>query len=255
MFAAFFNLFNHQSASNVQNLNLLSNKKTIISSEVVADTTRLNILKNSVVSINNNECISKINLDDKIMKVSQINSDLLSSNNKIEAVETNNKISSQIVADTNGSNVLEKNIVSASNKCINKITLEEKIMIASQINSGSKCSNELAKYYNITTARVYYFARKIRLGKNIRLVSGRPRALDNKSEQSISTLLNSSSFTGKTLVDRRKILRKEIRAQIKLSSLRRLKQATFDFVPKVWNRTLDRYVQKYLPSKQSISTP
>ena len=124
-------------------------------------------------------------------------------------------------------------------------------MIASQINFGSKCSSELAKYYNITTARVNYFARKMRLGKTLSTVSGRPRALDNESEKSISALLKSPSFTGTSLFERRKILRKEIRKQIKLSSLRRLnQQTTFEFLPKVWNRTLERYLEKYLPLKQ-----
>jgi hypothetical protein len=165
--------------------------------------------------------------------------------NSIENVENN------IELTYNSSMIHSKLEQSTKDESINNplfegISLEVKKRIASEINSGQKCSFEVAISYNLKASRVNYYARKIRLGENICSMSGRPKAIDNESELIITALLNSPRYQNINRLDeRKKLLRKEIRNQIKLSFLRRSKQKSLDQVPKVSYRTLNRYIEKF----------
>jgi hypothetical protein len=156
--------------------------------------------------------------------------------------------------DNNNNNNNNNNIIISNNtfppvdedhnELRENITLEIKLSIANAINSGNKYPEELAQFYKIKRARINYIARKIRLGKNIRVSSGRPTAIDNESNQALimATLeLRSQSISSE-------LFRKKLRQAIKLEYLnsynRRHKLQHIQKI-KVPPITIRRYIEKY----------
>ena len=70
------------------------------------------------------------------------------------------------------------------------MSVEDKTLIATQINSGAKTSKEMADLLGINTMRVNYISRKLRLGCAVYSESGRPRLLDFESELAVRTFLD-----------------------------------------------------------------
>ena len=128
------------------------------------------------------------------------------------------------------------------------LSLELKKTIAFEINSGLKISKEIASEYQIKASRINCIARKVRLGKNISLQSGRPAVIDSCSDRILKDLIISLRNNSQDIKERIKILRSTIKQEFIFSYMRRNNINESTNLPlklKFSSRTLNRYLVKY----------
>ena len=124
------------------------------------------------------------------------------------------------------------------------MSVEDKTLIAKQINSGAKTSKEMADLLGINTMRVNYISRKLRLGS---CESGRPRLLDFESELAVRTFLDKlkqdNDITKKQL---KRQITKKLEEEYTNTMIRRNKlDCNISRKQKISNRTLIRYLNKF----------
>jgi len=124
------------------------------------------------------------------------------------------------------------------------LSVEDKTLIAKQINSGAKTSKEMADLLGINTMRVNYISRKLRLGS---CESGRPRLLDFESELAVRTFLDKlkqdNDITKKQL---KRQITKKLEEEYTNTMIRRNKlDCNISRKQKISNRTLIRYLNKF----------
>ena len=163
-----------------------------------------------------------------------------STNNALTSANNINNNSDISLEDNNNNNNQnnDANIISVN------ITLEIKILIANEINSGNKCPEELAQLYNIRRSRVNYIARKVNQGKCVKVSSGRPKAIDKESNDVLTIAVE--QLKEKNLAE--DLFRKQLRKLIKEEYLRsynrrhKFSQVTKLKVPPM---TIKTYIDKY----------
>ena len=127
------------------------------------------------------------------------------------------------------------------------ISMKQKLFIAEQINSGKSTSKEISDQFDISTCRANVISRKIKLGNKLYSKTGRPRALDFESENSLNVFINSLKKNRHQLTI--EMVNKEIKNKIKEEFIKTKKRNNKldDTKQKVRvpQRTLRRYLNDY----------
>ena len=167
--------------------------------------------------------------------------------NNIDNIENHNEISYLLDHYDENQYSNEQNQAEYDNKKILPfISLETKILIANEINSGLSYPDEIATRYNINRSRANYFAKKVRLKQNIKSTAGRPKAIDKESDLILAQVAQDIKNQDISNDDRKHQFKKAIREQYRKSFLR--KQSNNDMIVKrVYTppRTIRRYISMY----------
>ena len=190
-----------------------------------------------------NLCNNQLAMNDKLSIANQENSDKKSANNTNDTRIVNEDIQKN---ENNNKDIFFANnneTFTDTNKMSNiQLSINDKILIATQVNSGKKSRKQIADVLNISTMRVNSISRKLKLGNIIYSQSGRPRALDSESDLALRNFID-------VLRERNDItkheIHKQVRKQIKEEYMKTVKRRNKLNENELSQRSLSRYLTYY----------
>ena len=186
---------------------------------------------------------NQLSMNDKLLIANQENSDRKSANKTNDTQIVNEDIQKN---ENNNKDIFFANnneTFTDTNKMSNiQLSINDKILIATQVNSGEKSRKQIADLLNISTMRVNSISRKLKLGNIIYSQSGRPRALDSESDLALRNFID-------VLRERNDItkheIHKQVRKQIKEEYMKTVKRRNKLNENELSQRSLSRYLTYY----------
>ena len=196
-----------------------------------------------------NLCNNQLSMNDKLSIANQENSDKKSANNNTndteivnEDIQNNENNNKDIFLANNNETFTDKNKMSNI-----QLSINDKILIATQVNSGKKSRKQIADVLNISTMRVNSISRKLKLGKVVYSQSGRPRTLDSESDLTLRNfIINIRERSDITKDEIYKQVRKQIKEEYMKTLKRRNKLNDNELSKRSLSRYLTYYKEKYL---------